>query len=965
MDESDTALPTAYCQPPTRQLPTRLPRGTVTFLFCDIEGSGHLWDRQAAAMEAAVSGLQACIRDVVGRHDGLVFKTVGDALFAVFDTAPDAAAAVVEAQRALHARSWGEIGELRVRMALHTGSADERDGDYFGPPLNRAARLLAIGHGGQILLSHVTYELVRDALPDGASLRELGEHRLRDLLRAEPVAQLLHPDLPSAFPPLRSLDSFPNNLPRQLTRFVGREEEIERVKALLDASVLVTLTGMGGTGKTRLALQVAAELVDRYRDGVWLVELAPVSDPRSALVPSLVGQAVAAALGLPEEPERTTDETLVEFLRSRTILLLLDNCEQVVAGCAALADRLLRTCGGLKILATSREALGIAGEVTWRVPSLSVPDPEQLPARGADLAPSLNQYEAVRLFIDRALAARPDFAITNQNAPAVASICHQLDGIPLAIELAAARIRMLTPEQIAARLDQRFKLLVGGNRAAPSRHQTLRALVDWSHDLLEDAERVLLRRLAVFVGGWTLEAAEAVCGEDVFDPLLRLVDKSLVNAEAAGGEERYRFLETIREYAQERLREAGEYDQYRQRHGDWCLALAERAEGQLLGPEQGDWLQRLHAEHDNQRAALRACLEQGEARRGLALGAALWRFWLVRGHLGEGRRWLERLLALPTATEHAVPRARALNGAGNLAFSQGELAAARGLHEQSLVLWRSVDDRRGIAGSLNNLGLIAQHQGDWPDADAILREAIELNRAQGNRSWEAINHYNLGNVLADTGRDDEARKAQERSLRIFTELGNDWGIGLALGGLARIACLQGDLARAGQLYAASHERREQLGDRRGIALAAIGLGRVALAEGDHAKARAHFERSLALSQQLGDRVGMARGLEALAGVASAAQPLERAVRLYAAAEAQHQAVGVRRGDRDAKRCAQDLDRIRATLDSDRFAAAWGAGSAVSLVRIVQEALGADVDQPGAAPSAAGTPTVASPSGGAR
>jgi class 3 adenylate cyclase len=480
------------------------PSGIVTFLFTDIEGSTKLWEQHPEAMKAAVARHDAILRSAVGAHLGYVVKTMGDGLLAAFGTAPAALAAAVQAQRSLLAETWSEIGSLGAQMAVHTGPAEEREGDYFGPALNRTARLMAARHGGQILLTQATYELVRHRLVPEITLRDLGERRLKDLIRPEHVYQLVAIGLPANFPPLKTLDLRSNNLPAQLTSFIGRETQMAQVKGLLSAARLLTLSGVGGTGKTRLALQVGADELDTFSDGVWLVELAPLSDP------GLVPQTVATVLGVPEEVGRPRLATLTDALRARHLLILLDNCEHVIEACARLAEGLLRACPKKKILATSREALRIAGEMTCQVPSLAFPervDDRATPSTAHDVT-RFTQYEAVRLFIDRALVVAPDFAMAKTNAPAVAQICHRLDGIPLAIELAAARVRSMSVEQIAVRLDNQFDLLTGGSRTALPRQQTLRALIDWSHNLLTEEERALLRRLSVFAGGCTLEAVE-------------------------------------------------------------------------------------------------------------------------------------------------------------------------------------------------------------------------------------------------------------------------------------------------------------------------------------------------------------------------------------------------------------------------------------------------------------------------
>ena len=611
-----------------------LPSGTVTVLFTDIEGSTLLLQRLGDAGYAHVfAEHRRLLRAAFEAGSGHEIETQGDGFLVAFQSARDAVLTALAAQRAITAHPWPDGGVLRVRVGLHTSEPVGGGGAYVGLGLHRAARICSAGWGGQILLSRTTADLLENDMPEGASLRDLGEHRLKDLQRPEKVFQLLHPDVPTDFPPLRSLDSLPNNLPRQLTSFIGREREMAEVRRLLSTTRLLTLTGSGGCGKTRLALQVAADLVEAFAEGVWFVDLAPLSDP--ALVP----QTVAATLRVREEPGRPILITLSEYLQPRHLLLVLDNCEHLVGACAELAQALLRACPHLQILATSREPLRIGGETTWRVPSLSLPDLLRLP-----LVESLAEYEAVRLFTDRAEVVLPGFLVTDQNALAVAQVCHRLDGIPLAIELAATRVKVLPVHQIAARLDDRFRLLTGGSRTALPRQQTLRAVMDWSYILLSEKERTLLRRLSVFAGGWTLDAAEAVCSGnrietvEVLDLLAQLVDRSLVAVDREDAEARYRLLDTVRQYAREKLQDSGEETEVHGRHREWFLDLAERTEPELLGPEQGVWLARLEAEHDNLRAALTWSQQEeegGEA--GLRLAGALGRFWWMRGHLTEGR----------------------------------------------------------------------------------------------------------------------------------------------------------------------------------------------------------------------------------------------------------------------------------------------------------------------------------------
>jgi predicted ATPase/class 3 adenylate cyclase len=872
-----------------------LPSGTVTFLFTDLEGSTRQWEEHPDAMRRAVARHDQLLRQSVEGHGGGVFKTGGDAFCVAFQRAPAALAAALEAQLALTGEGWGEAGPLRARMALHTGTAEEREGDYFGAALNRAARLLAIGHGGQALLSVSTAELARDSLPEHAALRDLGQHRLKDLQRPERVFQLVHPGLAQDFPPLRSLESLPNNLPLQPTSFIGREKQIAELRRLLAGTRLLTLSGAAGSGKTRLALQLAAEILEEYPEGVWVVELAALTDP--ALVP----QSVAAALGLRETPGRPLTETLSEALKPRKLLLVLDNCEHVVEACAQLAAALMRACPGVTLLVTSREALGAAGELVWPVPSLSTPHPGKLAATATDRTSELSQYEAVRLFIDRALLSQPAFSVTNQNAPAVAQICHRLDGIPLAIELAAGRVKVLSVEEIAARLDDRFRLLTGGSRTVMPRHQTLRAAIDWSYELLLQVERALLRRLSVFAGGWTLKAAEVVCAGEGIEPWevlelqAHLIDKSLVLTEAGtGGETRYRLLGTIRQYAGDRLMEAGEAGGLRQRHLDWFLALAEQAGPKLRGSDQLLWLDRLEEEHDNLRAALEwSQATEGGSEAGLRIAGALYRFWFVRGYLTEGRQWLEGVLSASTEAA-GLPRAKALHAAGYLAWGEGDLKRASGLLEEGLTLYRQLGDKRGLARTLNTLGVVTTYD-EWERKMAFYEEGLSLAREIEARDLVATLLNNLGEIARIRGDSQRARQLYEEALQLNV----------------------GDQARQVPL---------------------INLGFVSFAQGDYDAARGFFAETLAIARRFGDKGGIAYGLEGLGGVYGLQGQAERAARLLGAAEALRKAISLplQEGDRP------DYDRFVAAardgLGETAFSVAFAEGRAMALERAIEYAL---------------------------
>ncbi len=918
------------------------PTGTVTFLFTDIEGSTKLWQEDPDGMPAALARHDRILRRAVEAGGGYVVKNTGDGLHAAFAATPSAVAAALAAQRALQAESWDTPTPLLVRMGLHTGLAEQRDGDYFGGALNRAARLMAAGHGGQTLISAATQELVRDHLPGDAALRDLGEAGLKDLARPERVFQLLHPDLRADFPPLRSLDNpaLPNNLPQQSTSFVGREKEVAEVTALLSETRLLTLTGTGGAGKTRLSLQVAADLLTGDGDGVWLVELAGIADPE------LVPQAVADVLGVREKAGKPLQQTLTEFLKPRRLLLILDNCEHLVAACASLVADLLKNCPDVHILASSRERLGVPGERIYRVPSLSLPDPQR-----TQTVATLSQYEAVRLFIERAQTARPSFSVTDTNAPAVAQVCYQLDGIPLAIELAAARVRTLPVEEVNTRLDRRFRLLTGGSRTLLPRQQTLRALVDWSYDLLNDQEKTLLCRLSVFAGGWTLDAAEAVgAGADMeaweaLDLLTGLVDKSLVAYEEEdGGTIRYRLLETIRQYGQERLSEGEGLEAAGKAHRDYFVSLAEQAGSQLRGPDAKQWLSRLEQEHDNLRAALSWC-EQSEGEQStedaeawLRLAGTLSRFWEVRGYITEGRRWLGEALTRTAGQPPSPARGRALNGAGILAQFQGDYAATRALEEEALALYRQLGDPPGMADALGNLGSVAYEFGEYETSQVLHRECLEIRRQLGDQRGIAIALGNLSNVASSLAEFGEARTLLGQCVEIFRQLGDQRGTAYALGNLGNVACAQGDYEAARPFLEQNLEMCRQMGDQRGTAIALLNLGSATSGLGSHEEARGLYEQSLILFRQLGDQQATPYVLDGLADAANAQGQSERAARLLGAAEAVRQQIGTPLSAHAREKVNQAADAIRRDMGADAFAAAWDAGRAMTLDAAVKYAL---------------------------
>ena len=704
---------------------SELPSGTVTFLFTDVEGSTRLWERHPDAMRPALERHDALLRAAVEEHRGRVVKTTGDGLHAVFVTTRDALDAALAAQVALAEQAWGATGELRVRMGLHTGDADARDGDYYGPATNRAARVMAAAHGGQIVLSHATEEIVRDSLPEGIGLTDLGEHRLPDLARPERVFQVVAPRLRRDFPPLRSLDALPGNLPGQLTSFIGRAIERDAIADALLASRLVTVTGVGGVGKSRIAIQVAFDVLRRFPDGAWLCELANAGDADE------LAQVVAATLGVVPRPGSSLDDSVLDALRTRELILVLDNCEHLVEEVGRLTEGLLRECPGVRILATSREALGVAGEQVWPLSSL------ELPPRTSALE-TVVASEAVQLFTERARAVQPGFVLDEGNAEAVTEICRRLDGIPLAVELAAARVTIMSPSDIASRLDQRFQLLTGGRRTAAGRHQTLRAAIEWSYEMLEPQESALFERLGVFPGSFDADAVAGVAtgrgmeAWDVLDAGAGLVAKSMIVADEATGTTRYHMLETLRAFARERLEAVGELHEWFRRHADHYTRFAEQADVGLGGPDEVAWRKRVHLELENLRAAFIRCLVLGEdddVRRALRIVAAL-TFEAVNDRgLGIGA-WAEHLVPRVDLAPPSV-RAAVLAAAAFSAQGRNDVDAMRELADAAL---RDgvPPDCPGAVWAYIALAANEAMRGDLPAAVRVIADADTELRAAGD-----------------------------------------------------------------------------------------------------------------------------------------------------------------------------------------------------------------------------------------
>ncbi len=751
-----------------------LPTGTVTFLFTDVEGSTRLAQELGDGWPPLLERHREIARAAWAEQHGVEIGTEGDSFFVVFSSAPQALAAAVAAQRGLAAEAWPANAAIRVRMGLHSGEGLVSGGGYVGIDVHRAARISSAGSGGQVLISATTHALVEGNLPAGVSLRDMGEHRLKDLSRPERIWELVIDGLLREFPPIRTLNAVPNNLPTQLTSFLGRQQEIAEASKLLLDGRLLTLTGPGGTGKTRLSLQIAADASDRFFDGIYFVPLGTINDS------DLVLPTIAQALGL-VDPGTHALARLADHIGAKCTLLVLDNFEQVNDAAPQIAELLVRS-SNLSVLVTSRSPLRVSGEREYPVPPLNVPDPKHLP----DLD-KLGTYESVALFVERATAVRPDFAITNATAPAVAEICVRLDGLPLAIELAAARVRVLTPHAIMERLGDRLKLLSGGSRDLPERQQTLRGAIAWSHDLLEVADQRVFARFSVFAGGATLDAVERVVfdpgeGSDALDAMASLADKSLVRQESEpDGEPRFRMLSTIREYATERLGERGEAEELAGRHADWVVGLVEQGAATVFGPDQKAILDRYEREHDNIRAALSRAIDHGHAEMAMRILAACWRFWQMRGYLAEGRDQAERVLAMPGSRDNLDQRAAALEAAGGIAYWQADHQAARGWYDEALQLARASGDESRIANAIYNLTFtFTLEQEDQVKALSLAEEAVAIYRRLGDEEgigralWGLANsHYFFRDFRGGIG-------VAEEALSYFRRAGDRFMIGWSL-----------------------------------------------------------------------------------------------------------------------------------------------------------------------------------------
>ncbi|HUP83578.1 MAG TPA: adenylate/guanylate cyclase domain-containing protein [Candidatus Limnocylindria bacterium] len=821
-----------------------LPTGTVTFLFTDIEGSTRLATELAERWPPILARHHALMREAISAHEGVEVMTEGDAFFVVFRAPVAGVSAAADAQRLLEKESWPAGGEVHVRMGMHTGEAVLGGDNYVGLDVHRAARIASAGHGGQALISETTRVLVDRALPEGVDLKDLGSHRLKDLPTPEHIYQLVIGGLQADFSPLRSLDARPNNLPMPVTTFVGRERQIEEIKSRLAVSRLLTLTGPGGTGKTRLSIRVAEDLLDEYRDGCWFVPLDALRE--ADLVPSTI----ASALGVRVPGDRPAIDALSAWLAEKQLLLVLDNFEQITAA-GPLIGQMLAAAPGLRVLATSRIPLHIYGENEYAVPPLATVAELRAAAHDPE---RLSTYEAVRLFIERALGAKSDFTVNNSNAPAVAEICARLDGLPLAIELAAARVKLLSPDQILARLESNLGVLATSAQDLPERQKTMRGAIEWSYQLLTPEEQKLFARLSVFRGGFTLDSAEqVVLGKDlqvdIFDGLASLADKSLLRTVESGSETRFAMLETIREYTTELLAAAPAGDDIRRAHARHYFKLATDSEGHLTAEDQGEWLDTLEREHDNLRAAFSRAGELGMLDDALTAAGAIWRFWQQRGHFTEARNVYDRLLAQPGAAPAA--RAKALVGGGGIAYWQNDFSVVGPWYSEAVELYKTAGDKAGTAEALFNLSYVPLLEGDLPEAARIADEAVALFETLGDEAGVAksaqvsafVDYYSadpsqaigslertaeiyrrhgdqflLADALISTtlpyaniGKWDDVARLMREGLEIFERIDNKSGIAMVYQIMAAGLAFLGRNDESARLFGASESLRARIG----------------------------------------------------------------------------------------------------------------------------------------------------------
>jgi predicted ATPase/class 3 adenylate cyclase/Tfp pilus assembly protein PilF len=835
------------------------PSGQVTFLFTDIEGSTKLAQVFHDKLPEALLKHNFILREATETNSGFVFRIIGDAFCCAFETSDNAIKAAVDAQMKLHAEVWGDA-VIKVRMGIHSGYAEWSGTDYMGYiTLARVNRVMSAAYGGQVLVSFDAHNLSDIDGLGNISFRDLGERRLKDLIQPMKLYQIISPGMQTDFPPLNTLDARPNNLPVQLTSFIGREKDLSELKKFLSNSRLVTLLGSGGTGKTRLALQASADIIDEYANGVWFADLSALQDPL------LLPQNLEQMFGISERPKQSPAELLAEFLRDKELLIILDNCEHLIEACASLSQLILQQSLKVKILATSRESLRCNGELVYKVGSLNHPEPNE------QLTPEqLTQYEAVRLFIERALAVNPSFRVNNSNAPALAQICSQLDGIPLALELAAVRTKVLSLEDICTRLENRFALLTGGKRTSLPRQKTLRAMIDWSFDLLSENERILWRRLSVFSGGWTLEVAEQICSDelidqyDILDLANELAEKSVISFSGQSG--KFRMLETIRQYGAEKLKEANETYEFCQRHFNYYLNLCEGSLSELSGPRSKYWMDIFEEDYPNIQNALRWAVEKKLMEEGNRLAYTLGKFWEVRGHIYEGKSWLDKLLNnTDNIPLHVIANSKRL--AGVFATILGDNNEASRVLKEALAIFRDTNNKDGISQSLNVLGMVSFDLGDYSESKKYLTESLALKREGGTKIGLCSSLNSLGLLLKQEGDYGNALKYYEEALELAEELKDEMYLGILYNNIAEVFDYMGDFEKSKEYFEKGIEIDRAFGNKSGICVSLYNIAQLAVKNNDFIAAEKFYAESVELAKEIGFKMAIVYSLVGLGNMA--------------------------------------------------------------------------------------------------
>ena len=907
----------------------------LTFLFTDIEGSTSKWEEHPEQMAQAVGRHDALLRDAVHRHGGRIVKTTGDGIYAAFNAPDDGLLAVIEIQLALLDPATTAGLNLPVRCGLHTGPVQSRDNDYFGSTINRTARIMNAAHGGQILVSQALADALRDALPAGVELKSLGSVRLKGLTTSEAVYQVVHPKLYQNFPALRELEATPNNLPQQLTSFIGREREREEIEDMLGGTRLLTLLGMGGLGKTRLSLQIGTSVMEQYPDGVWFIDLQTIRDD------SLVATETARVLGVRDEPGRPLVQTLIAHLKTRKLMLILDNCEQVIDTCANLVNALLRGAPEVRVLATSRIALRVPGEQTYVVQPLPVP----MRSSGLD---ALAKSPAVQLFVERAKLHKPSFVLNEREAPAVAELVFRLEGIPLALELAAARVRSLPVADINKRLNDRYKFLTGGDRTLQARQQTLRALVDWSYDLLEETEQVLLARLSLFAGGFGLEAVETICGsepltaDDVLDLITSLVEKSLLRVDESDDGARYRLLETIRDYAREKLVMRDEQVTLAAVHANYFFEMAKAANRGMEGPDEAQWTRRVEDALDDMRAAIGLALAGGiDPILAVRFEVALMGFWLLRGYVSEGRNYVRASLALPEVKESDVAHGHALYVGAALADSQGFHTEAQQMLGECLALRRNLDNPFYLAATLSTRSLLLLQAGQTDEARKDESEAVRIFRDLEHRVGEATALLHLGQIDAYVDNDDDARRLIEQAITITREIGYAEVQGEAELTLGQLELKRGNIDGAVARFDRAQEVCQEAEDKRGQAATMWWLGKVDLLRGDIDRARVRLAEALRAFHAFEMNVEMVGCLEDFGELLICSQSADSSANFLGAAASLRERLSLPRSRRNDEHWTQLVARARELAGDQPFETAFANGRNWTTGDAVEHALTSD------------------------